>query len=323
MRSISERQARLWCLAIGAAGGVIAGISQLVMGDLFVGMIGLVAGALLAGLAVLYQHGWEPARLIAVALFTAAVIASLNLDTLQIAVVIAATFALLLAEPWWVVGVGVITGAGIVLRAFAGGTPTTPFQPGAIPVSILIIGIMAVTRLVLESERRKSEELAGHARAAQAASEAQAAELERQKAELTSQNEQQRQLLDLVAILETPTVTIAEGVALAPLTGQIDTRRAANLTSRLLTAVSEQRLRLVVLDLSGVPVVDSGVAQSLLRMIQAIQLLGCEVNVSGISAPVAATMARLGLSLAGVKTWRSPHEALEARTNRLSAGVLD
>lgn len=321
MRAISERQARLWCLALGAAGGVIAGISQLFVGYLVVGIIGLVAGALLAGLTVLYRRGWEPARLVAVALFTAAVIVSFELDALQIGVVISATFALLLAEPWWVVGVGVISAVGIAARGLTGETPTAPFQPGAIPVSILIVSIMAITRLVLESERRKSEELAARAQAAQAASAAQAAELERQTAELTDQNEQQRQLLDLVAVLETPTVTIADGVALAPISGHIDTRRAANLTTRLLDAVSEQRLRLVVLDLSGVPAVDSGVAQSLLRMIQAVQLLGCDVNVSGIAAPVAATMARLGLGLAGVKTWRSPQEALEAR--RISAGVLE
>lgn len=310
MSNVSERQARLWCLILGACAGVAAGAGQLVAGQVVIAVTGVVAGALLGLVAFLYSRGWEPARLIAVVLFTMAVIGGVEPDRLLVGVVIASTFALLLAGPWWVLGIGAIAAAGLAVRDYLVSGGLAALRPAELPVLAMLVGIMAITRFVLEAERRKSEVLADKARQAQLQSEAQAAELAQQAQALTLQNEQQRQLLDLVATLETPAVAIGEGVLLAPIIGNLDSRRAASLTAHLLHQVSEQRIKLVVLDLSGVPTVDTAVAQSLLRTVQAVQLLGCEVTLTGIAASVAATMAQLGLDFAGVRVMRSPYEAL-------------
>jgi rsbT co-antagonist protein RsbR len=133
---------------------------------------------------------------------------------------------------------------------------------------------------------------------------------EQQAQALTAQNEQQRRLLDLVATLETPTITVADGVLLAPIVGALDSQRAQALTGKLLQAVNNQRTRRVILDIAGVGMVDTAVARSLLDTTRALRLLGCEVCVTGISPAVAITMTQLGLTLTGVTTARSPQEAL-------------
>lgn len=121
------------------------------------------------------------------------------------------------------------------------------------------------------------------------------------------------QLHSLVATLETPTVALADGVLLAPLIGTIDTRRAQNLTERLLRDVAAQRVRLLVLELGGVTLIDTAVAQTLVQIAQAVRLLGCRVVLTGVAPAVAITLTHLGADLGGVETARSPQEVLAAR----------
>ena len=125
-----------------------------------------------------------------------------------------------------------------------------------------------------------------------------------------AQLDQQRQLLDLVATLETHASPLAEGVLFAPIVGHLDARRAEALTSRLLAEVSAQRARLIILDIAGVSAIDSTVARALLNTAQALRLLGCAVTLSGISADVALAFTRLGATFDDVATARSPQEAL-------------
>ncbi|MCS6842193.1 MAG: STAS domain-containing protein [Roseiflexus sp.] len=150
-------------------------------------------------------------------------------------------------------------------------------------------------------------------------------ELEMQQVQLIRTNEQlqqqlasERELLNLVSALETPVVSLAEGVLLAPIVGHVDSRRADMLRARLLEAVHANRTRLMILDITGVATVDTSVAQALMMTIQALRLLGCRVVVSGISATVAMTLTHLGIDMSNIETVRSPEEALE----RLSRGDL-
>jgi anti-anti-sigma regulatory factor len=184
----------------------------------------------------------------------------------------------------------------------------------------MVVGGIVLSRLVADTMQAQVQENATRAEAARVEAEANAAALTAQAAELTRQNEEQRRLIDLVATLETPAVRLAEGVLLAPVVGHLDSRRAAALTERLLRDVSAARARLVVLDIAGVAAVDTGVAQALLRAVQAVRLLGCDVTITGISATVAATMTELGISMAGVHTARTPQEALDAAMGAM-AGV--
>jgi anti-anti-sigma regulatory factor len=137
---------------------------------------------------------------------------------------------------------------------------------------------------------------------------------EQQAATLATQRDQLRQtedhLRDLVATLETPTISLANGVLLAPIVGTIDSQRAQTITERLLTDTSAQRANTVIIDIAGVHMVDTQVAQALVQMAEALRLLGCRVVLSGLSANVAQTITQLGVSLDAMQIVRSPREVI-------------
>ncbi len=128
--------------------------------------------------------------------------------------------------------------------------------------------------------------------------------------ELVQQNSEQRRLLELVEELETPAIPLANGLLFAPLVGAMDSRRAQTMTSRLLQEVHTQRTRHVILDITGVVTVDTQVAHTLIHMVQALRLLGCNVTITGISAEIAAMLTQLGVSLDGIHTSHSPQDVL-------------
>jgi anti-anti-sigma regulatory factor len=86
------------------------------------------------------------------------------------------------------------------------------------------------------------------------------------------------------------------------------------LMRRLLDSVHAQRARTLIVDIAGVAMVDTAVATALVRTVQGLRMLGCEVVISGISAPVASSLVQLGASLGDVRTVRSPEEALATFT---------
>jgi anti-anti-sigma regulatory factor len=134
-----------------------------------------------------------------------------------------------------------------------------------------------------------------------------AAELERQTARL---QETEQMLRDLVATLETPVVEIANGVMLAPLVGQIDSQRANALLRRLLTVASARHTRLMIIDVAGVPAFDTLVTQSLLQTAQALELIGCQAAITGISPAMAQTITALGVQMDSITVARSPQDVL-------------
>jgi anti-anti-sigma regulatory factor len=140
-----------------------------------------------------------------------------------------------------------------------------------------------------------------------------------QVAALRTQNEEQRRLLELIATLEIPAVVLADNVLLAPIVGHLDSRRAKMLTARLLDEVHQRRARLVILDITGVQEVDTMVAKALLDTAQALRLLGCQVMLSGVSASTAMTLVHQGVLLEGVRTVRSPQEALSLESGMIGA----
>ena len=137
-----------------------------------------------------------------------------------------------------------------------------------------------------------------------------AVELERQTVRL---QETEHTLRTLITTLETPTVPLASGVLLAPIVGQLDSRRAEALVHRLLTVASAERARLMVIDIAGVPAFDTQVAQSLLRAAQALELIGCHVALTGISPTTAQTMTTLGIRMDNITIARSPQDILAQR----------
>jgi anti-anti-sigma regulatory factor len=180
-----------------------------------------------------------------------------------------------------------------------------------------IVAAMFLSRVLADRALAGAERSAAQAEVARVTAEAQARSNAEQARELAEQNERQRQLLALVATLETPAVTLADGVLLAPLVGTFDEPRAAALTKRLLKAAREQRARLVVIDIAGVPQVDAEMARALLQTAQALRLLGCRVTLTGIAPAVATTLVSMNTALDGVTVARTPQDALAVEQARV------
>ncbi len=119
--------------------------------------------------------------------------------------------------------------------------------------------------------------------------------------------------------LSTPIIEVWDDVVTLPVVGLVDSRRAADMTQRLLYAIVERRARCVIVDLTGVDMVDTLTADHLVKMLQAAAMLGAFCVVSGIMPDVAQTLARLGVELSGVRTVRSLKEGLAASVKFLQA----
>jgi rsbT co-antagonist protein RsbR len=119
---------------------------------------------------------------------------------------------------------------------------------------------------------------------------------------------QQRAIQDL----STPVIPVLEGVIVMPLVGSIDTLRARDIMRKLLGGIREHRAKVVIMDITGVPIVDSGVAAHLNKTIQAARLKGARTIVVGISDAVAETIVDLGLDWSGIETLSDLQTGLRA-----------
>jgi rsbT co-antagonist protein RsbR len=103
--------------------------------------------------------------------------------------------------------------------------------------------------------------------------------------------------------LGTPILPLHEGVIAMPLVGAIDSYRATQVLERLLEAISAKQADIVILDITGVPVVDTGVANYLLQTARAAHLIGAQVVLVGIGAEIAQTLVQLGVNLNQIKVY--------------------
>jgi rsbT co-antagonist protein RsbR len=106
-----------------------------------------------------------------------------------------------------------------------------------------------------------------------------------------------------------------------PLVGMLDGERLDTLLSRALNAIAARPTRRLVLDITGVPMIDAQVAEGLMRVPQAARLLGAEVVLVGISPEVAQTVVGLGLDFAGLRTASTLHDALGSSARAVVAGL--
>ncbi len=110
--------------------------------------------------------------------------------------------------------------------------------------------------------------------------------------------------------LSTPIIPIMEQILVMPLVGHIDNHRAKDLTRALLQGISQYRAREVILDITGVPLVDSEVAFHLNKTIQAARLKGVHTILTGISDAVAEAIVDLGIDWSGIETLRDLQSGL-------------
>jgi anti-anti-sigma regulatory factor len=124
------------------------------------------------------------------------------------------------------------------------------------------------------------------------------AEAERARLQKEVIEAQQRAIQEL----STPVIPVMERILVMPLVGSIDSMRARDIMRALLAGISEHRAKVVILDITGVPIVDSGVANHLNKTIQAARLKGARTIVTGITDAVAETIVDLGIDWTEIET---------------------
>jgi anti-anti-sigma regulatory factor len=118
-----------------------------------------------------------------------------------------------------------------------------------------------------------------------------------------------------LAELSTPLIPFSDHVMVMPLIGSVDSRRAQQVIDTLLQGISTSGAQVAILDITGVPVVDTQVANALIRAAQAVKLLGAQVVLTGIRPEVAQTLVGLGTDLSGVTTRSSLQSGIAYATN--------
>jgi rsbT co-antagonist protein RsbR len=102
--------------------------------------------------------------------------------------------------------------------------------------------------------------------------------------------------------LSTPLIPLADHVVAMPLIGSVDSTRAQQIVEELLAGVAANRATTAIIDITGVPIVDTQVAGALLRAAQAVELLGSRVVLTGIRPEVAQTLVGIGVNLGSIVT---------------------
>lgn len=110
--------------------------------------------------------------------------------------------------------------------------------------------------------------------------------------------------------MQAPAIEVAGGILLLPLIGAVTSERAAHLSSRILHEIERMRAVRLILDLGGVPAVDTAVAAHLLQIVNAAALLGCPSTLTGIRPETAQVITSLGIDLSRVEVRRTLKDAL-------------
>lgn len=125
-------------------------------------------------------------------------------------------------------------------------------------------------------------------------------------------NRQQQELLEL----STPVVKLWDGILALPMIGTLDSARTQVVMESLLQKIVETEAQIAIIDITGVPTVDTLVAQHLLKTVTALRLMGAECIISGIRPQIAQTIVHLGVDLQGVTTKANLADALALALKR-------
>ena len=128
---------------------------------------------------------------------------------------------------------------------------------------------------------------------------------------------QQEEMLEL----STPVVKLWDGILALPMIGTLDSARTQVVMESLLNRIVETGSQVAILDITGVPTVDTLVAQHLLKTVTALRLMGAECIISGVRPQIAQTIVHLGVDLQGVTTKASLADALALALKRIGYSV--
>jgi rsbT co-antagonist protein RsbR len=128
---------------------------------------------------------------------------------------------------------------------------------------------------------------------------------------------QQAELLEL----STPVVKLWDGVLALPIIGTLDSSRTQTMMEALLTRIADTGSNIAIIDITGVPTVDTLVAQHLIKTVTAIRLMGAECIISGVRPQIAQTIVHLGVDLGTVTTKANLADALALALARIGMSV--
>ena len=111
-----------------------------------------------------------------------------------------------------------------------------------------------------------------------------------------------RQQQDALRELSTPVLQVRERLLILPIIGVLDNQRATQLTEQLLRGIRTNRAKVVVIDITGVPDVDTSVANHLVQAVDASRLMGASVIITGLSSEIARTLVTIGVDLSKMNT---------------------
>jgi rsbT co-antagonist protein RsbR len=142
--------------------------------------------------------------------------------------------------------------------------------------------------------------------------------------ELRAVEEQQRAIIErqrrAIRDLSTPVIDLWESILTLPVVGVVDAQRARDMTEALLQRIIETRAEYVIIDVTGVGVVDTMTADHFIQMVRSARLLGASCVVTGIGPEVAMTLIQSGTELRGVRVVGSLKEGLKECFRRLREG---
>ena len=111
--------------------------------------------------------------------------------------------------------------------------------------------------------------------------------------------------------MSTPVATLWDDILMLPIVGIIDSKRAQDIMTSTLRRIAETRAKVFILDISGVAVVDTAVANHIIKVTKATRLMGCQALLSGVSPAIAQTMVSLGVDVGALQTKATLRDALE------------
>jgi rsbT co-antagonist protein RsbR len=131
-----------------------------------------------------------------------------------------------------------------------------------------------------------------------------------------------RQQQEAIRELSTPVLQVRERLLILPIIGVLDSQRARQVTEQLLTAIRSNRAKVVVIDITGVPTIDSTVANHLVQTVEASRLMGASVIITGLSSEIAQTLVTIGVDLSKMNAVGDLQGGIEEAERLLSYEVI-
>src|SRR6266542_2082692 len=122
--------------------------------------------------------------------------------------------------------------------------------------------------------------------------------------------------------LSTPVLQVRERLLILPIIGVIDSQRARQVTEQLLRGIRTNRAKVVVIDITGVPAIDSTVANHLVQTVEASRLMGASVIITGLSSEIAQTLVTIGVDLSKMNAVGDLQGGIEEAERLLGYNVI-